>query len=314
MKNATKKPDKVPEGARIFSISGTQVRDDYLAKGKLLPEWFTRKETAEILQQMYPPRHKQGFCIWFTGLSGSGKSTTAEILTSLAAGARPPGHRAGRRCCAHPPFQGSGLFTRKTAIPTSCASVLSPAKLPATAARSSARRSAPTAPPAMKPARWLARNFVEVFVDTPIEVCEQRDVKGLYARARRGQITGFTGVDDPYEAPVNPEITLDTVSATPEENARKIADFLVSRGYLVRPLTVTNGSAVGMAGIQQLFDLTGRVALVTGGAGLLGAEFCRTLAEAGARVVVADLNRSAAQARLIAWRNKGSRRWLLRWM
>ncbi len=75
--------NKVPEGARIFSISGTQVRDDYLAKGKLLPEWFTRKETAEILQQMYPPRHKQGVCIWFTGLSGSGKSTTAEILTSL---------------------------------------------------------------------------------------------------------------------------------------------------------------------------------------------------------------------------------------
>ena len=65
------------------SISGTQVREDYLAKGKLLPEWFTRPETAEILQQMYPPRHKQGVCIWFTGLSGSGKSTTAEILTSL---------------------------------------------------------------------------------------------------------------------------------------------------------------------------------------------------------------------------------------
>jgi sulfate adenylyltransferase len=72
-----------PEGARVFSISGTQVREDYLAKGKLLPEWFTRKETAEILQQMYPPRHKQGICIWFTGLSGSGKSTTAEVLTSL---------------------------------------------------------------------------------------------------------------------------------------------------------------------------------------------------------------------------------------
>jgi sulfate adenylyltransferase len=75
--------DKVPEGAHIFSISGTQVREDYLAKGETLPEWFTRIETGEILQQMYPPRHKQGFCIWFTGLSGSGKSTTAEVLTSL---------------------------------------------------------------------------------------------------------------------------------------------------------------------------------------------------------------------------------------
>jgi sulfate adenylyltransferase len=75
--------NKVPEGARIFSISGTQAREDYLAKGEPLPEWFTRKETAEILQQMYPPRHKQGVCLWFTGLSGSGKSTTAEVLTSL---------------------------------------------------------------------------------------------------------------------------------------------------------------------------------------------------------------------------------------
>ncbi|MEN6394830.1 MAG: sulfate adenylyltransferase, partial [Anaerolineaceae bacterium] len=74
---------KVPEGAKVYSISGTQVRDEYLAKGMTLPEWFTRKETAEILTQMYPPRHKQGVCIWFTGLSGSGKSTTAEILTSL---------------------------------------------------------------------------------------------------------------------------------------------------------------------------------------------------------------------------------------
>ena len=65
--------------------------------------------------------------------------------------------------------------------------------------------------------KMVGENFVEIFVDTPIEVCEQRDVKGLYARARRGQITGFTGVDDPYEAPVNPEITLDTVKYTPAE-------------------------------------------------------------------------------------------------
>ncbi len=73
----------VPEGAKVLNISGTQVRDEYLAKGKLLPEWFTRPETAEILREMYPPRHKQGFCIWFTGLSGSGKSATTQVLTSL---------------------------------------------------------------------------------------------------------------------------------------------------------------------------------------------------------------------------------------
>jgi sulfate adenylyltransferase len=81
--------------------------------------------------------------------------------------------------------------------------------------------------------KMVGENFIEVFVDTPIEVCEQRDVKGLYARARRGQITGFTGVDDPYESPVNPEIILDTVNADPTTNARKIIDFLEERGLLL---------------------------------------------------------------------------------
>ena len=84
--------------------------------------------------------------------------------------------------------------------------------------------------------------FVEVFVDTPIEVCESRDVKGLYARARRGQITGFTGVDDPYETPVNPEITLDTVGFSPDQNARKILDFLEERGLILPEGMLPNGN------------------------------------------------------------------------
>jgi sulfate adenylyltransferase len=77
-------------------------------------------------------------------------------------------------------------------------------------------------------------HFVEVFVDTPIEVCEQRDYKGMYAKARRGEIKGFTGIDDPYEAPEHPEITLDTVNKTPEENAHKIIQYLLKQG-LLRP-------------------------------------------------------------------------------
>jgi sulfate adenylyltransferase len=76
-------------------------------------------------------------------------------------------------------------------------------------------------------------HFIEVFVDTPIEVCEQRDAKGLYAKARRGEITGFTGVDDPYEAPRNPELTLDTVKNTPDQNAKQIIQFLRERGLLL---------------------------------------------------------------------------------
>ena len=74
--------------------------------------------------------------------------------------------------------------------------------------------------------------FVEIFVDTPLEVCEERDIKGLYAKARRGEIKGFTGIDDPYEAPQHPEIHVETVGKTPEENAREIIDYLEERGFL----------------------------------------------------------------------------------
>jgi sulfate adenylyltransferase len=74
-------------------------------------------------------------------------------------------------------------------------------------------------------------HFIEVFVDTPLEVCEQRDAKGMYAKARRGEITGFTGIDDPYEPPTDPEITLDTVAQTPEGNARHILAYLIGRGF-----------------------------------------------------------------------------------
>jgi len=222
---------KVKEGASTFSISGTQVREDYLSKGKLLPEWFTRMETAEILQQMYPPRHKQGICIWFTGLSGSGKSTTAEILTSmLLERGRQATLLDGDVVRTH---LSKGLgFSREdrdtnilrigfvaSEIARHGGTVIAAAISPYRAARNESRK-------------MVGENFIEVFVDTPIEVCEQRDVKGLYARARRGQITGFTGVDDPYEEPVNPEITLDTVSFDAANNARKIVSFLEERGYI----------------------------------------------------------------------------------
>ncbi|MBN1876299.1 MAG: adenylyl-sulfate kinase, partial [Anaerolineae bacterium] len=74
--------------------------------------------------------------------------------------------------------------------------------------------------------------FIEIYVNTPIEVCEERDVKGLYERARRGELKGFTGIDDPYEEPLNAEIELETVKSTPEENARRIVAYLEERGFL----------------------------------------------------------------------------------
>ena len=225
----------VPTGARTLNISGTQVRDDYLAKGRLLPEWFTRPETAEILREMYPPRHKQGFCIWFTGLSGSGKSATTQVLTSLLLErGREVAILDGDVVRTH---LSKGLGFSKEDRDTNIlrigfvageivhagGAVVCAAISPYRATRNEARK-------------MVGDNFVTVFMDTPVEICEQRDVKGLYARARQamvaGQKPGFTGVDDPYEPPIDPEITLKGYGATPEENARMIVKYLEDQGYL----------------------------------------------------------------------------------
>ena len=236
---------KIPENARIFSISGTQVREDYLAKGELLPDWFTRKETAEILQKMYPPRHEQGMCLWFTGLSGSGKSTTAEILTSLLL-------ERGRQVTLLDgdvvrTHLSKGLGFSREDRDTNILRI-------GFVAGEIARQGGIVIAAAISPYRTTRNEvrkmvgeerFIEIFVDTPIEVCEERDVKGLYARARRGQIKGFTGVDDPYEVPVDAEITLHTVDISSEENARKIIEIMEARGFLLPDGTNDNSTPQG---------------------------------------------------------------------
>ena len=236
---------KVSENARIFSISGTQVREDYLAKGELLPDWFTRKETAEILKKMYPPRHEQGMCLWFTGLSGSGKSTTAEILTSLLL-------ERGRQVTLLDgdvvrTHLSKGLGFSREDRDTNILRI-------GFVAGEIARQGGIVIAAAISPYRTTRNEvrkmvgeerFIEIFVDTPIEVCEERDVKGLYARARRGQIKGFTGVDDPYEVPVDAEITLHTVDISSEENARKIIEIMDARGFLLPDGTNNNSTPQG---------------------------------------------------------------------
>lgn len=226
----------VPKGAKVANISGTQVRDDYLAKGKLLPEWFTRPETAEILREMYPPRHKQGFGIWFTGLSGSGKSATTQVLTTLLLErGRETAILDGDVVRTH---LSKGLGFSKEDRDTNILRigfvageivhaggiVICAAISPYRATREEARK-------------MVGENFIEVYMDTPVEVCEQRDVKGLYAKARQAMIDGkpmgFTGVDDPYEPPIKPEITLKGYDSTPEDNARIIVKYLEEQGFLL---------------------------------------------------------------------------------
>ncbi|MGD8455355.1 MAG: bifunctional sulfate adenylyltransferase/adenylylsulfate kinase [Anaerolineales bacterium] len=224
--------DKVPERASTLQISGTQVREDYLAKGKTLPAWFTRKETASILLEMNPPQHRRGFCLWFTGLSGSGKSTTAQaVVPMLLERGRQLTVLDGDVVRTH---LSKGLGFSKEDRDTNILRI-------GFVAGEIVRHNGTVICAAISPYR-SARNevkkmigdesFIEVYMDTPLDVCEQRDVKGLYAKARRGEIKGFTGIDDPYEAPRDPEITLDTVKSSPEETASQIIDYLMERGFL----------------------------------------------------------------------------------
>jgi sulfate adenylyltransferase len=224
--------DKVPEGANVSSISGTQVRDEYLAKGRLLPDWFTRKETAQILAEVHPPKHKQGVCIWFTGLSGCGKSTIASALVPML---MEHGRQAtvldGDVVRTH---LSKGLGFSKEDRDTNIlrigfvageisrhnGTVICAAISPYRSTRNEARKMAGE------------DRFVEVWVNTPLEVCEERDIKGLYAKARRGEIKGFTGIDDPYEEPVSAEVILDTVTTTPEDNARIIIEYLQKHEFI----------------------------------------------------------------------------------
>lgn len=223
---------RIDKGTRTASISGTQVRDDYLNRGRTLPAWFTRPEVADILAETYPARHKQGVCIWFTGLSGAGKSTTAEVLTTLLLErGRQITELDGDVVRTH---LSKGLGFSKEDRDTNIRRIgyvaseivrhggvaICAAVSPYRATRNDAR------------AMVGSDRFVEVFVDTPLEVCEQRDVKGMYAKARRGEIKEFTGISDPYEPPQSPEITLDTVGATPEQNARRILAYLVEKGFV----------------------------------------------------------------------------------
>lgn len=223
---------KLEPAAVTAQLSGTQVREWYREGGAELPPWFARPEVSEAIATTYPPRHRQGFCIWFTGLSAAGKSTTAEILTVLL-------QEFGRQVTL---LDGDvvrnhlsrGLGFSKEDRDTNIrrigfvaaeivkhqGTVICAAVSPYRAARNDVRNAVG------------AKRFIEVFVDTPLEECERRDIKGMYSKARRGEIKNFTGVDDPYEPPAQPELTLETVKNSAEENAHLIVAYLGERGFL----------------------------------------------------------------------------------
>ncbi|MFQ5640229.1 MAG: bifunctional sulfate adenylyltransferase/adenylylsulfate kinase [bacterium] len=223
---------QVAGNVRIASISGTEVREKYLNNGKTLPAWFTRPEVADILSEAYPPKHLQGVCVWFTGLSAAGKSTTAEVLTVLL-------QEHGRQVTVLDgdvvrTHLSKGLGFSKEDRDTNIRRI-------GFVASEIVRHGGIVICAVVSPYRATrndVRNmvgkdrFIEVFVDTPLAVCEERDTRGLYAKARRGEIKEFTGIDAPYEPPQQPEIFLNTISNTPEQNARSILQYLMQQGFV----------------------------------------------------------------------------------
>jgi len=220
------------EDERATRISGTDGRQWYFDGGKDLPSWFARKEVAAVIAESYPPRDKQGFCVWFTGLSAAGKSTTAEILTALL-------QELGRQVTI---LDGDVVRTHlsrglgfskedrdlnirrigfvASEIVRHRGAVICAAVSPYRATRNDVRNMVG------------ADRFIEVFVDTPLEECERRDTKGMYLKARRGEIQNFTGIDDPYEPPLKPELALTTIANSAKENAIMIVQYLTERGFL----------------------------------------------------------------------------------
>ncbi|MBN1269149.1 MAG: bifunctional sulfate adenylyltransferase/adenylylsulfate kinase [Kiritimatiellae bacterium] len=225
--------DEVKEGVRTLNISGTELRKR-LAEGRDIPGWFTFAEVAEELRRTHPPRHEQGFTVFFTGLSGSGKSTIANALLVklLEMGGRPVTLLDGDIVRKHLSselgfskehrdinirrigFVGSEI-TKNGGIAL-CAPIA-----PYDSVRKEVREM--IAP---------CGGFILVHVATPLEMCEQRDRKGLYAKARAGVIKEFTGISDPYETPKDAEITIDTTDVTPDEAAHQIILHLEREGYI----------------------------------------------------------------------------------
>ncbi len=227
-------PDnEVPAGARVLNLSGTDLRDR-LNEGRDIPSWFTYPEVVRELRRSFPPRHKQGVTIFFTGLSGSGKSTIANILLTkfLETGGRPvtilDGDLVRKHLSSELGFskEHRDINIRRIGYVASEITKNGGIAICAPIAPYDATR---------KHVRGLIDpygGFVLVHVATPIETCEERDRKGLYAKARAGIVKEFTGISDPYEVPADAEVVINTAELSAEESAQEIILHLEQQGFI----------------------------------------------------------------------------------
>lgn len=217
----------------VQDISGTELRRR-LVSGEEIPAWFTFPEVVDILRERYPAGANKGLALLFTGLSGSGKSTLAEAVIAklLERSSRPitllDGDEVRKNLSKGLGFSREDRIANVTRIGWVASEIVRHGGIAICA---------PIAPYAETRAeiRRLVEQhgaFVEIYVSTPIEVCESRDRKGLYAQARSGKIPQFTGVSDPYEVPANPELSFDTSAADTGTVANQVLAFLRNRGLL----------------------------------------------------------------------------------
>ena len=223
----------VPKGTKTIKINGKDIRDR-IRTGRKVPGWASFPEVLDELRKDYPPPSKQGFTVFCTGLSGAGKSTVAKVLFSkmLEIGERPvtllDGDIVRHNLSSELTFskEHRDINVRRIGFVASeitknrgiaiCAPIA-----PYERTRSEIRQ-----------AIEVHGGFIEVHVATPLEECEKRDRKGMYAKARAGLIKGYTGIDDPYEEPKAPELYIDTTDITPDEAAQEILLFLGQKGFI----------------------------------------------------------------------------------
>jgi len=225
--------DEIAPGTRTLDISGTELRRR-LQEGLEIPEWFSFPKVVAELRRTHPPRHSQGFTVFFTGLSGSGKSTVANALMVklMEIGGRPvtllDGDVVRKHLSSELGFskEHRDLNIQRIGYVASEITKNGGIAICAPIAPYSATR---------KKVRDMVQQyggFIEVHVATPLETCEQRDRKGLYAKARAGILKEFTGISDPYEAPENPEMRIDTSELSPDQTAHRVLVKLESLGFI----------------------------------------------------------------------------------
>lgn len=226
--------NELTDDMEVMSISGTQLRER-LNEGRELPEWFTYPEVAEELQKTTKPLHQRGFTVFFTGLSGSGKSTIANALRVklLEQGGRSvtllDGDLVRKNLSSELGFSKEHRDLNVMRIGYVASEI---------SKHGGVAICAPIAPydATRKNVREMVEEsgakFILVHVATPLEACEARDRKGLYAAARAGKIKEFTGISDPYEEPVDADIVINTVDETPEQSAQEVLLYLEKQGLL----------------------------------------------------------------------------------